>query len=88
MSSRRTARRGAQLARDEGGYQPDVTGQRSVAADETGYGQQRFVPPYVRAQPDSSEAGYLDDSEYRLPADPGGRYATFGGPAQRRATRS
>jgi hypothetical protein len=52
-------------------YQADVTGQRSVAADETGYGQQRFVPPYVREQRDSSQARYLDDSEYRLPADPG-----------------
>jgi hypothetical protein len=52
-------------------YQADVTGQRPVAADETGYGQQRFVPPYVREQRDSSQAGYLDDSEYRMQADPG-----------------
>jgi hypothetical protein len=58
---------------EDGRYQPDVTGQRSVATDETGYGQQRFVPPYVRAQPDSSQAGYSDDSEYRPPADPRAR---------------
>jgi hypothetical protein len=56
---------------DDGQYQADATGQHSVAGDEAGYGQQRFVPPYVRAHPDSSQAGYLDDSEYRLPADPG-----------------
>jgi hypothetical protein len=58
---------------DDGRYQPDVTGQRSVATDATGYGQQRFVPPYVRAEPDSSQAGFLDDSEYRPPADPAAR---------------
>jgi hypothetical protein len=57
--------------RDDDRYQPDVTGERSVAADETEYGQQRFAPPYVRPQPGSSEAGYLDDSEYRFTADPG-----------------
>jgi hypothetical protein len=56
--------------RDDDRYQADVTGQHSVAADETGYGQQRFVPPYVSPQPGSSQAGYLDDPEYRLPADP------------------
>ncbi len=54
-------------------YQADVTGQRSVQADEAAYGQQRFVPPYVHPQPDSSEPGYLDESEYRLPADPPAR---------------
>jgi len=63
---------------DEDRYQPDVTGQRSVAPgqtgyDESGYGQERFVPPYVRPQPDSTQARYSDDSEYRLPADPGAR---------------
>lgn len=58
---------------DEGRYQPDVTGQRSVLADEAGYGQERFVPPYVRSQQDSSQAGYLDDSEYRPAADPAAR---------------
>jgi hypothetical protein len=31
------------------------------------------VPPYVRPEPDSSEAGYLDDSRYRPPADPAAR---------------
>jgi hypothetical protein len=51
-------------------YQADATGQRSVRTDQAGYGQQRFVPPYVHPQPDSSESGYLDESEYRLPADP------------------
>jgi hypothetical protein len=56
--------------RDDERYQPDVTGQYSVAADEAGYDQQRFVPPYVRPQAGSSQAGYLDDPEYRLPADP------------------
>jgi hypothetical protein len=56
--------------RDDDRYQADATGQHSVAADETGYGQQRFVPPYVSPQPDSSQAGYLDDPEYRLSADP------------------
>ena len=56
--------------RDDDRYQPDVTGQYSVAAEEAGYDQQRFVPPYVRPQPGSSQAGYLDDPEYRLPADP------------------
>ena len=53
--------------RDDERYQPDVTGQYSVAAE---YDQQRFVPPYVRPQPGSSQAGYSDDPEYRLPADP------------------
>ena len=43
---------------DEGRYQPDATGQR-------------FVPPYVQAQPDSSQSDYLDDTEYGQPADPG-----------------
>ncbi len=63
--------RGARTARwQDDRYQPDVTGQRSVAADESGYGPQRFVPPYVRAQADSSQAGFVDDSEYRLAADP------------------
>jgi len=56
--------------RDDERYQPDVTGQYSVAAEEAGYDQQRFVPPYVRPQPGSSQAGYLDDPDYRLPADP------------------
>ncbi len=56
--------------RDDERYQPDVTGQYSVAADEPGYDQQRFVPPYVRPQSGSSQAGYSDDPEYRLPADP------------------
>jgi hypothetical protein len=55
--------------RDDDRYQADATGQHSVA-DETGYGQQRFVPPYVSPQPGSSQAGYSDDPEYRLPADP------------------
>jgi hypothetical protein len=50
-------------------YQADVTGQRSVQADEAGYGQQRFVPPYVHPQPDSSDTGFFDESEYRRPAD-------------------
>jgi hypothetical protein len=56
--------------RDDERYQPDVTGQYLVAADEAGYDQQRFVPPYVRPEAGSSQAGYLDDPEYRLPADP------------------
>jgi len=56
--------------RDDERYQPDVTGQHSVTTEEAGYDQQRFVPPYVRPQPGSSQAGYLDDPEYRLPADP------------------
>jgi len=55
--------------RDDDRYQADATGQHSVG-DETGYGQQRFVPPYVSPQPGSSQAGYSDDPEYRLPADP------------------
>jgi hypothetical protein len=58
---------------DDGRYQPDATGQRSALADDPGYGQQRFVPPYVRSEPDSSDAGYLDDSGYRSPADPAAR---------------
>jgi hypothetical protein len=58
---------------DDGRYQLDATGQRSALADDAGYGQQRFVPPYVRPEPDSSEAGYLDDSGYRPPADPAAR---------------
>ncbi|HEY2313215.1 MAG TPA: hypothetical protein VGH96_06350 [Streptosporangiaceae bacterium] len=58
---------------DDGRYQPDATGQRSALADDAGYGQQRFVPPYVRPEPDSSDAGYLDDSGYRSPADPAAR---------------
>jgi len=29
--------------------------ERFVPADEAGYGQERFVPPYVRSRPDSSE---------------------------------
>jgi hypothetical protein len=53
-------------------YQPDVTGQHSSADEDAGYGQQRFVPPYVRGQRDSSATGYSADSDYRLPADPGG----------------
>jgi hypothetical protein len=65
-------RRGARWP-DEGSYQPDVTGQRSVAADQTGYDQQRIVPPYVGPRPESSQAGYSGDSEYRLTADPGAR---------------
>jgi hypothetical protein len=42
-------------------------------SDEAGYGQQRFEPPYVRPRPDSSEPDFMDDAEYRLPADPAGR---------------
>ena len=38
--------------------QPDATGQRYVPADEAGYDQQRFVPPYVRGQGES----YLNDN--------------------------
>jgi hypothetical protein len=53
-------------------YQADVTGQRSVPAGEAGYGQQRYEPHYLRPQPDS-EPGYLDDPDYRLPADPAAR---------------
>ena len=56
---------------DYGGYQPDVTGQRSVPTGEIGYGQQRFVPPYVRDERGSSQDDYLTDSEYRQAADPG-----------------
>jgi hypothetical protein len=51
----------------------DRTGQRFGPADEPGYGQERFAQPYGRPQPDSSEPGFMDDSEYRLPADPAGR---------------
>jgi len=37
--------------RDEGGYQPDATGQgRFAESDESGYDQDRFVPPYVRPE--------------------------------------
>jgi hypothetical protein len=43
------------------GNQADRTGQRSAPADNVGYGEQRFAPPY------------LDDPEYRPPADPAGR---------------
>jgi hypothetical protein len=52
--------RGRRRARppDEGRYQPDATGQR-------------FVPPYVQAQPDPSQSDYLEDAEYGQPADPG-----------------
>jgi hypothetical protein len=50
-------------------YQADMTGQGSVQADEAGYGQQRFAPPYVHPQPDSSDTGFFDESEYRRPAD-------------------
>ncbi len=64
---------------DEGLYQQDATGQRSVPGDETGYGQQRFVPPYVQAQPDPSQSDYLDDADYRPPADPGGGPRHSGG---------
>jgi hypothetical protein len=49
------------------------TGQRFVPADNVGYGEQRFAPPYVRPRPDASEPGFMDDPEYRLPADPAGR---------------
>jgi hypothetical protein len=65
----RTSRRARRP--DDGQYQADATGQHSVPGDESGYGQQRFVPPYVRAHPDSSQPSYSDGSEYRLPADPG-----------------
>jgi hypothetical protein len=47
-------------------------GERPGPADEAGYGQQRFVPRYVRGQDDSAATGYLADSDYRRPADPGG----------------
>jgi hypothetical protein len=53
--------------------QADRTRQPFVPADGAGYGEQRFAPPYGRPQPDSSEEGFMDDSEYRLPADPAGR---------------
>jgi hypothetical protein len=55
----------------DGRYQPDITGEHHDAAGAAGYGQQRFVPPYVRGQRESSATGYSADSDYRLPADPG-----------------
>ena len=58
---------------DSDHYPADRTGQRFVPADEAGYGQERFVPPYVRSRPDSSEPGFMDDPEYRLRADPASR---------------
>jgi hypothetical protein len=54
-------------------YQADRTGQRYVPEDDAGYGEERFVPPYVRRGPDSSEPGFMDEPEYGLPADPAGR---------------
>lgn len=42
-------------------------------SDDDGYGEQRFAPPYARSRPEPSEPGFMDDSEYRLPADPAGR---------------
>jgi hypothetical protein len=53
--------------------QADRTGQPFVPTDGVGYGEQRFAPPYGRPRPDSSGPGFMDDSEYRLPADPAGR---------------
>jgi hypothetical protein len=50
--------------------QADRTG---LPVDRAGYGEQRFAPPYGRPRPDSSEPGFMDDSENRLPADPAGR---------------
>jgi hypothetical protein len=60
--------------------QPDATGQRYVPAGEAGYGQQRFVPPYVRGQGESyvndNPAGRTDDrrgmGDLPYPADPPG----------------
>jgi len=52
-------------------FQADRTGQRYVP--ERGYGQQRFEPPYVRPGHDSSEPGFMDEREYRQPADPASR---------------
>jgi hypothetical protein len=51
----------------------DRTGQRFVPGDEARYGQQRFEPPNRRPRPDSSERGFMDDPEYRQPADPASR---------------
>ena len=51
----------------------DRTGERFVPPDEAGYGQESFEPPYGRPRPDASERGFMDDPEYRLPADPAGR---------------
>ena len=51
-------------------YHADRTGQRFAPADDSGYGQQGFAPPYGRSRPDSAEPGFMDDSEYGLPADP------------------
>jgi hypothetical protein len=59
--------------REDDRYQADVTGQPPGPADTDGYGQRRFVPPYVRPEPDASELGFFDDSEYGQPADPAGR---------------
>lgn len=58
---------------DSDHYQADRTGQSFGPADDGGYGQPRFAPPYGRPGPDSSEPGFLDDSEYRRSADPASR---------------
>jgi hypothetical protein len=40
---------------EDGGYQPDFTGQGRLAeTDAVGYGQDRFVPPYVQAEDESN----------------------------------
>ena len=50
---RRESRAGA-VWRDEGGYQPDATGQEGYdRAELDRYSQERFVPPYVRPPADS-----------------------------------
>jgi hypothetical protein len=53
--------------------QHDQDGEWWPDSDSAGYGEQRFAPPYVRPRPGSSEPGFMDDPEYGLPADPGGR---------------
>jgi hypothetical protein len=57
----------------QGADHGDRTGQRFGPPDGDGYGEERFAPPYGRPRPHSSEQGFMDDSEYRLPADPAGR---------------
>ena len=63
---------GAEWWEDEDQYQADRAG-HFAPEDEAGYGEERFVPPYVRPGPDSSGPGFMDDPEYGLPADHGGR---------------